>query len=52
MTEMFLFQVPGFPWGYGNPADYLRRTLARALGELYGPAFPALPAPCVEYAAR
>jgi RepB DNA-primase from phage plasmid len=43
---------PGFPRGHGNPEDYLRRTLARALGELHGPAFPALHAPCVEYAAR
>ena len=43
---------PGFPRGHGNPEDYLRRTLARALGELHNPAFPALPAPCVEYAAR
>jgi hypothetical protein len=38
---------PGFPRGHGNPEDYLRRTLVRALGELCGPAFPALPAPCV-----
>jgi RepB DNA-primase from phage plasmid len=38
---------PGFPRSHGNPEDYLRRTLARALGELHGPAFPALPAPCV-----
>jgi RepB DNA-primase C-terminal helical domain len=43
---------PGFPRGHGNPEDYLRRTLARALGELHGPAFPALQAPCVPYAAR
>ena len=28
---------PGFPRGHGDPADYLRRTLARA--------FPAFPAP-------
>jgi hypothetical protein len=38
---------PGFPRGHGNSEDYLRRTLARALSELHGPAFPALPAPCV-----
>lgn len=43
---------PGFPRGHGNPEDYLRRTLARALGELHGPAFPALHAPCVRYVAR
>ena len=42
---------PGFPRAHGNPEDYLRRTLVRALGELHGPAFPALPAPCVRYAA-
>ena len=28
---------PGFPRGHGDPADYLRRTLARA--------FPVFPAP-------
>lgn len=42
---------PGFPRGHANPEDYLRRTLARALAELGGPAFPALRAPCVRDAA-
>ena len=42
---------PGFPRGHANPEDYLRRTLARALAELGGPAFPALCAPCVRDAA-
>ncbi len=35
---------PGFPRRHAAPTDYLRRTLARALGELSGAAFPA-PAP-------
>src|ERR1022692_2037247 len=35
---------PSFPRRHAAPADYLRRTLARALGELSGAAFPA-PAP-------
>jgi len=43
---------PGFPRRHGNPEDYLRRTLARASGELHRPAFPALPAPCVGCVAR
>ena len=32
---------PGFPRRHANPQDYLRRTLARALRELAGVAFPA-----------
>ncbi len=44
---------PGFPRDHGNPEDYLRRTLARALDELQGTAFPAPHhSPCVEHAAR
>jgi hypothetical protein len=42
---------PGFPRGHADPEDYIRRTLARALGELQGRAFPALRAPCVQDAA-
>jgi len=38
---------PGFPRGHAHPEDYLQRTLARALSELQGRAFPALRAPCV-----
>src|SRR5260370_5931519 len=32
---------PGFPRHHADPRNYLRRTLARALGELAGRAFPA-----------
>jgi hypothetical protein len=32
---------PGFPRHHADPQNYLRRTLARALGELAGNAFPA-----------
>jgi hypothetical protein len=32
---------PGFPRRHAAPEDYLRRTLARALYELHGVAFPA-----------
>ena len=32
---------PGFPRHHAAPRNYLRRTLARALGELAGRAFPA-----------
>ena len=41
---------PGFPRRHGDPQDYLRRTLARALGELPAVAFPAPPrgARCVQ----
>ena len=41
---------PGFPRRHADPEDYLRRTLARALCELPGVAFPAPPcgARCVE----
>jgi RepB DNA-primase from phage plasmid len=38
---------PAFPRGHADPEDYLHRTLARALRELQGTAFPALRAPCV-----
>jgi hypothetical protein len=38
---------PGFPRGHADPEGYLHRTLARALSELQGRAFPALRAPCV-----
>jgi hypothetical protein len=43
---------PGFPRRHADPQDYLRRTLARALGELAGNAFPApaRAAPCVHEA--
>ena len=34
---------PGFPRRHGDPQNYLRRTLARALGELAGRPFPAPP---------
>jgi hypothetical protein len=34
---------PGFPRRHADPENYLRRTLARALGELGGVAFPAPP---------
>jgi RepB DNA-primase from phage plasmid len=43
---------PGFPRGHADPEDYLRRTLARALRELHGEAFPASCAPCVRDAAQ
>ena len=40
---------PGFPRRHADPEDYLHRTLARAVYELGGLAFPAPPrrAPCV-----
>jgi hypothetical protein len=38
---------PGFPRRHADPQDYLRRTLARALYELHGVAFPAPRAHCV-----
>jgi hypothetical protein len=34
---------PGFPRRHADPQNYLRRTLARALGELAGRPFPAPP---------
>jgi len=34
---------PGFPRRHAAPEDYLRRTLARAVCELGGVAFPAPP---------
>lgn len=37
------FGSPGFPRAHPNPADYLRRTLARAWAELQAPAFSARP---------
>jgi len=43
---------PGFPRGHSDPEDYLRRTLARALRELHGKAFPASCTPCVRDAAQ
>jgi hypothetical protein len=38
---------PGFPRGHAAPADYLRRTLTRALGELGGRPFSAPCGHCV-----
>jgi hypothetical protein len=39
--ELLRWGSPGFPRRHADPQDYLRRTLARALGELAGNAFPA-----------
>jgi hypothetical protein len=41
VAELLRWGSPGFPRRHADPQDYLRRTLARALGELAGNAFPA-----------
>ncbi len=41
VAELLRWGSPGFPRRHAAPHDYLRRTLARALGELAGNAFPA-----------
>jgi hypothetical protein len=41
IAELLRGGSPGFPRRHADPQDYLRRTLARALGELAGNAFPA-----------
>jgi hypothetical protein len=41
VAELLRRGSPGFPRRHADPQDYLRRTLARALGELAGHAFPA-----------
>jgi len=41
VAELLRCGSPGFPRRHADPQDYLRRTLARALGELAGKAFPA-----------
>lgn len=41
IAELLRWGSPGFPRRHADPQDYLRRTLARALGELAGNAFPA-----------
>jgi hypothetical protein len=41
VAELLRWGSPGFPRCHADPQDYLRRTLARALGELAGEAFPA-----------
>src|SRR3984893_1108086 len=52
VAELLRCGSPGFPRRHADPQDYLRRTLARALGELAGNAFPAPPrgAHCVHEA--
>jgi hypothetical protein len=41
VAELLRWGSPGFPRRHADPQDYLRRTLARALGELAANAFPA-----------
>jgi RepB DNA-primase from phage plasmid len=41
VAELLRRGSPGFPRRHADPQDYLRRTLARALAELVGNAFPA-----------
>jgi RepB DNA-primase from phage plasmid len=41
IAELLRWGSPGFPRRHADPQDYLRRTLARAFGELAGNAFPA-----------
>jgi hypothetical protein len=41
VAELLRWGSPGFPRRHADPQNYLRRTLARALGELAGNAFPA-----------
>jgi RepB DNA-primase from phage plasmid len=41
VAELLRYGSPGFPRRHADPQNYLRRTLARALGELAGRPFPA-----------
>ncbi len=41
VAELLRWGSPGFPRRHTDPQNYLRRTLARALDELAGKAFPA-----------
>jgi hypothetical protein len=41
VAELLRCGSPGFPRRHADPQNYLRRTLARALGELAGKTFPA-----------
>lgn len=41
VAEVLRWGSPGFPRRHADPQNYLHRTLARALGELAGKAFPA-----------
>jgi hypothetical protein len=41
VEALLRYGSPGFPRSHADPADYLRRTLARAIDELRAMAFPA-----------